>query len=59
MGRTLSPQIVLLAHVRTVNAVWLRDFQTVLSRIVRQNLVSGSRVMGLGIWNLRALALNL
>lgn len=40
-----------------VNALLLMNFQTALSRMVRQNLVSGNQLLGLGIWNLNTLAL--
>ena len=56
---TLSPQIVLLATVLSVNAAFRMKRQIVVSLIVRQNLVSGSKDVGLGIWNRSKFALNL
>lgn len=55
---TLSPQIVRLAQVRKVKLASLTNLQTALSRIVLQNLVSGSHVRGLGICNRMLLDLN-
>lgn len=59
MKRTLSPQIVLLAHVRTTKLASRTNFHTAVSRIVRQNLVSGSQLMGFGICRRMLLLLNL
>ena len=58
MRLTLSPHIVLLVHVRTLNDVSLMNFHTVLSLIVLQNLVSGSRVNGFGICSRKLFDLN-
>lgn len=50
--------MVLLAHVLAAKEASLISFQAVLSRIVRQNLVSGSHVNGLGICSRRVFDLN-
>jgi len=55
--KSLSPQIVRLAHVLNVKLASLVKLHTALSRIVRQNLVSGSHVRGLGICKRRLLDL--
>lgn len=55
---TLSPQMVLLAQVLNVKEASLMSFQAVLSRIVRQNLVSGNHVNGLGICSRKVFDLN-
>jgi len=56
---TLSPQIVRRAHVLMVKAVLDVKRHTVDSLIVRQNLVSGIKELGLGIWKRNRFALNL
>lgn len=59
MKPTLSPHIVLLAHLRITNEESLTNLQIAVSLIVRQNRVSGSHVNGFGICNRILLALNL
>lgn len=53
--RTLSPQIVRLDHVRSVNKDFVSVRHVVDSRMTRKNLVSGTRLLRLmlGIWKWR------
>lgn len=53
--RTLSPQIVRLDHVRSVNRDFVSVRHVVDSRMTRKNLVSGTRLLRLmlGIWRWR------
>lgn len=55
---TLSPQIVLLAHVLTEKYAALDHLHTVVFRISRQNLVSGNHPAMLGTLRRSAVALN-
>lgn len=54
-GRTLSPQIVRLDHVRRVNRNLVRPRHVLDSRMTRKNLVSGTQLLRLrlGIWKRR------
>lgn len=46
---TLSPHIALRPQVLTIKALSRTNFQAEDSRMVRQNRVSGSQVIGFGI----------